>query len=83
MFVCCVISGKSSLKVREHKSLGPYVENLSKLAVRSFKVRVVHGLSEPLAWGAVIGNGVGVAMHGCVGEGRYGCKLQHPSIVAQ
>ena len=31
-------SGKSSLKVREHKSLGPYVENLSKLAVRSFKV---------------------------------------------
>lgn len=30
-------SGKHSLKVREHKSLGPYVENLSKLAVRSFK----------------------------------------------
>ena len=25
------------MKVREHKSLGPYVENLSKLAVTSFK----------------------------------------------
>ncbi len=34
----CINRGKSSLKVREHKSLGPYVENLSKLAVRSFKV---------------------------------------------
>lgn len=33
-----VHSGKSALKVREHKILGPYVENLSKLAVRSFKV---------------------------------------------
>lgn len=33
-----LIRGKSSLKVREHKILGPYVENLSKLAVRSFKV---------------------------------------------
>ena len=29
--------GKHSLKVREHKSLGPYVEGLSKLAVTSFK----------------------------------------------
>ena len=37
--VCvCVCSGKQTLKVREHKILGPYVENLSKLAVRSFKV---------------------------------------------
>lgn len=30
--------GKQTLKVREHKTLGPYVEGLSKLAVRSFKV---------------------------------------------
>ena len=29
--------GKHSLKVREHKILGPYVEGLSKLAVNSFK----------------------------------------------
>ena len=28
------------MKVREHKILGPYVENLSKLAVASFKVCV-------------------------------------------
>ena len=32
------LRAKSSLKVREHKSLGPYVENLSNLAVSSFKV---------------------------------------------
>ena len=33
----CIPSGKHALKVREHKSLGPYVEGLSKLAVTSFK----------------------------------------------
>jgi kinesin family protein 13 len=32
----CPKGGKHSLKVREHKSLGPYVEGLSKLAVTSF-----------------------------------------------
>ena len=29
-------SNKGNLKVREHPSLGPYVEGLSKLAVQSF-----------------------------------------------
>lgn len=29
---------KHNLKVREHKTLGPYVEGLSTLAVRSFRV---------------------------------------------
>lgn len=33
----CPKGGKHSLKVREHKALGPYVEDLSKLAVASFK----------------------------------------------
>ena len=28
---------KNSLRVREHPALGPYVEDLSKLAVTSFK----------------------------------------------
>ena len=32
-------SGKHTMKVREHKILGPYVEGLSKLAVSSFEVR--------------------------------------------
>ncbi len=31
-------STKHNLKVREHKTLGPYVEGLSKLAVSSFLV---------------------------------------------
>ena len=30
-------SDKAALKVREHSTLGPYVEGLSKLAVTSFK----------------------------------------------
>ena len=39
VFLFLVMSrAKSSLKVREHKLLGPYVESLSKLAVSSFKV---------------------------------------------
>ena len=29
---------KNALKIRESKTIGPYVENLSKLAVASFKV---------------------------------------------
>ena len=32
-----LFSGKTTLKVREHKTLGPYVESLSKLAVTSFQ----------------------------------------------
>jgi len=44
--VMVLCRSKSSLKVREHKSLGPYVENLSKLAVRSFKVRKKRGKRE-------------------------------------
>ena len=35
--LCSHFSGKHTLKVREHKTLGPYVESLSKLAVRSYK----------------------------------------------
>ena len=31
-------SAKQSLKVREHQTLGPYVEGLLKLAVTSFSV---------------------------------------------
>ena len=31
-------SAKQSLKVREHQTLGPYVEGLLKLAVTSFNV---------------------------------------------
>ena len=31
------LSDKAALKVREHSTLGPYVEGLSKLAVTSFK----------------------------------------------
>ena len=31
------LSDKAALKVREHITLGPYVEGLSKLAVTSFK----------------------------------------------
>lgn len=34
--LCC--SAKQSLKVREHQTLGPYVEGLLKLAVTSFSV---------------------------------------------
>ena len=40
--------GKQTLKVREHKTLGPYVENLSKLAVRSFKVSLTKGIDDEL-----------------------------------
>ena len=33
-------SGHQSLRVREHKLFGPYVEGLTKLVVNSFEVRV-------------------------------------------
>lgn len=33
-------SGKQSLRVREHKVLGPYVDGLSRLAVASYKVNI-------------------------------------------
>lgn len=35
---CLTYRTKHNLKVREHKTLGPYVEGLSTLAVRSFWV---------------------------------------------
>ena len=35
----CSVRSKHSLRVREHKVLGPYVDGLSKLAVSSFHVR--------------------------------------------
>lgn len=37
MFINELYSDKAALKVREHTTLGPYVEGLSKLAVTSFK----------------------------------------------
>ena len=37
VYLFSYFSGKTTLKVREHKTLGPYVESLSKLAVTSFK----------------------------------------------
>ncbi len=41
--LCCVVCRtKHNLKVREHKTLGPYVEGLSKLAVASFRVRSLY-----------------------------------------
>jgi len=38
-FLCCFRS-RQSLKVREHKVLGPYVDGLSQLAVTNFEVRL-------------------------------------------
>ena len=35
-----IFSGKHSLKVREHKVLGPYVDGLTKLVVSSFQVSI-------------------------------------------
>lgn len=32
-------SGRQTLRVREHKVLGPYVDGLSRLAVASYKVK--------------------------------------------
>lgn len=32
--------GRQTLRVREHKVLGPYVDGLSRLAVASYKVKV-------------------------------------------
>ena len=34
----CLLRSRLSLKVREHKVLGPYVDGLSQLAVTSFEV---------------------------------------------
>lgn len=39
--LCFFLSrGKQTLRVREHKVLGPYVDGLSRLAVASYKVTV-------------------------------------------
>ena len=68
-------SEKHHLKVREHLVLGPYVENLSKLAVRSFCVRVCP--TGCVLWGVVYG----VYSMGCVLWGVFygvysmGCVL--------
>ena len=37
IYILNSLSDKAALKVREHITLGPYVEGLSKLAVTSFK----------------------------------------------
>lgn len=39
-FLLCFLRSRQSLKVREHKVLGPYVDGLSQLAVTSFEVCV-------------------------------------------
>ena len=38
LFMIFVFRGLASLRVREHKVLGPYVEGLTKLVVSSFAV---------------------------------------------
>lgn len=35
---CFLSRGRQTLRVREHKVLGPYVDGLSRLAVASYKV---------------------------------------------
>lgn len=55
-FLFCLFSpcrGRQSLKVREHKVLGPYVDGLSQLAVTCFEVclfthSVLRGQSAPV-----------------------------------
>ena len=55
---------KGNLRVREHPLLGPYVEDLSKLAVTSFndindiidegnKARSVHAIDQSFVWSVI------------------------------
>lgn len=39
--------GRQTLRVREHKVLGPYVDGLSRLAVASYKVKTIHWTKKP------------------------------------